>query len=93
MQIVGALRSFKRADPRFVLVGSYPQGVNRAIVTGSYFSINLMANPFNLWPSEIYCENTGDPRAIKHILVYTRQDVGGWDLDAVEDRVRAKNWQ
>ena len=89
-QIVAALRAFKASTPRFLLVGSYPQGVNAAIPTGAYFLINLMREPFHLWPSEIYSESMGDPGAVKHVLAYTSADLAKWDVDAIEKRVRAE---
>lgn len=87
MQIIGALRGFKAASPRFLLVGSYPRGVNKAITTGGCFAINLMREPFVLWPSEIFSESIGDQDSVKHVLQYTRADLALWDIDAVERRV------
>ena len=83
MQIISALRTFKNSSPRFLLVGSYPQGVNVAIDTGAYFPINLMREPYSLWPSEIYSESFGGIGEVKHVLVYTRSDMERWDLDAI----------
>ena len=80
------LRTFKAAAPKFLMLGSYPKGQNSLVSTGAYFPINLMREPFSLWPTEIHAELSRD---WKHMLVYTPFDLGGWDLDAVEARVEA----
>ena len=88
LQIVRALRTFRDAAPRFLAVGGYPRGENRVITTGECFLVNLMREPFNLWPEHVTSEWMGDAESKKHILVYTREQVAAWDVDALEERVR-----
>jgi len=65
--IVNVLHNFAFSSARLLLVGSYPNGRNRNIQTGDYFSINLRAAPFNLVPLQVFNEwttrvsKTGEP--------------------------------
>lgn len=88
LQIVRALRTFRDAAPRFLAVGGYPRGENRPIDTGSCFLVNLMREPFNLWPEHVVSEWMGDADGKKHIFVYTRENLAAWDLADLEVRVR-----
>ena len=75
---------YRQAAPKWLLVGSYPKGVNALVDLGGYFAINLMAPPFSLLPTYIYSEDTAD---LKHVFVYTAADMQAWDLDAVQKRM------
>jgi hypothetical protein len=76
-QVWSAFKTFKSADPKFLLVGSYPSGVNVDIRTGDYFSVNLMREPFSLWPESVFSEETPDT---KHLLLFTRDQIRSWVL-------------
>ena len=41
VDIHAILKIFKQADPRFVMIGSYPRGVNHRIPMGQYFQSQL----------------------------------------------------
>ena len=59
--IRGTLRNIQKADPKFFLVGSYPEAGqnNTDIPIGSYFKIDLRRQPFSLGePMEDYPEHT-----------------------------------
>ena len=71
-QVHMALKNFKSADPKYLMVTSYPAGTNENINTGEYFDINLMREPFFLWPEYIFSENIL-PRHVKHYFVYTQE--------------------
>ena len=78
VQVWSVLRNFKVADPRFLLVGSYPSNTqNVDIETGEYNSINLFAPPFNLFPMQIFSEQTEDT---KHLYLYTQSQIRAWSL-------------
>ena len=88
-QVLAALRTYQSADPRFLMVGSYPRGANQMITTGQTFLINLMDAPFALWPDRIISESRGDyGTESKHMMVYTQANVRSWDLDAVSARLK-----
>ena len=76
-QVRSVLMALKEAEPKFLLVGSYPSGVNTDIQTGGYFSINLMQTPFSLWPNSVFSEQTPDG---KHLLLYTHEQMSKWLL-------------
>jgi len=77
-QVKDALRAFKKADPKLLLVGSYPStAVTRDIETGDYSGINLMSPPFDLHPEEVYSEQTPDH---KHLLLYTQEQIRQWRI-------------
>ena len=77
-QVKVALRAFQKADPRLLLVGSYPStAVNYDIETGDYNAINLMSPPFDLHPEEVYSEQTPDH---KHLLLYTQEQIRKWRI-------------
>ena len=46
--VVDALQTFSVSRPKYLLVGSYPDGENRRIEAGEYFSIDLRLPPFSL---------------------------------------------
>jgi hypothetical protein len=76
-QVRCVLRKFKEAEPKFLLVGSYPNGINCDEPTGNYFPINLSKPPFSLEPQSIYNEQTPDD---KHLFLYTREQMSQWHL-------------
>lgn len=76
-QVKSALAALKKAEPKFLLVGSYVNGANADIPTGGYFSINLMQPPFSLWPHSVFSEQTPDG---KHLLLYTQEQMSQWQL-------------
>ena len=76
-QIWKVLAAFKKAAPKFLLVGSYPGSLNSDITTGDYFPINLTGPPFSLQPHAVFNEQTPDG---KHLLLYTREQMNQWKL-------------
>ena len=77
-QVKLALKAYQRAAPRYLLVGSYPSNTeNRDIATGDYNAINLMRPPFDLWPEEVFSEETPDH---KHLLLFTQEQIALWKL-------------
>lgn len=76
VQVKAALGTYRKADPKFLLVGSYPfTPTNVDIETGDYQPINLMAPPFNLRPEEVLSEHDQDH---KHLLVFTQAQIRNW---------------
>ena len=78
--IFGALRNIQKADPKFFLVGSYPEAVagNADIPIGDYFPIDLQRPPFSLGaPEADYSEHTPDG---KHLYLYTQAQIRAWQL-------------
>ena len=78
--IFGTLRNVRSADPRFFLVGSYPEAAagNADIPIGEYFPIDLARPPFSLGAPEVdFPEHTPDG---KHLYLYTRAQMRAWQL-------------
>jgi hypothetical protein len=82
--VLRVLENLARAKARFLGLGSFPNGSNKQIQTGDWFPINLMAEPFSLWPDHILCEF--DPHG-KHILIYTAKSIGMWKLESLRKRI------
>jgi len=77
-QIRAVLRNFQQADPKLLLVGSYPGTYDNVdIPTGSYFPVNVLRPPFELLPQEVFSEQTPD---FKHLLLFTQAQIRAWKL-------------
>ena len=83
--VLSALENLARAKSRFLGIGSFPAyGRNPEVKTGEWFPINLMAEPFNLWPDVILSEFD---EYGKHIFIYSADNVGKWPLDSIRQRI------
>ncbi|KAI9033484.1 hypothetical protein DFJ74DRAFT_193690 [Hyaloraphidium curvatum] len=85
---ISALENYARADPRYLLVGSYAPGeytANWAVQIGGFFRIDLLAPPFSLpEPLEVLEEGYED----KMLLVYARRQLRGLDFAAMRKRAK-----
>lgn len=74
--IIPVLKNIQLADPKFLLVGSYPSATtNRDINIGDYFPINLLIEPFNLCPALMFDEHSPDG---KWLYMYTQRQIRNW---------------
>lgn len=74
--IIPVLKNIQLADPKFLLVGSYPRATaNLDIKIGEYFDINLLIEPFNLCPSLMFDEQS--PHG-KWLYLYTQKQIRNW---------------
>lgn len=86
---IDALENYVRAEPDFLLVGSYIDGgsMNRDITVGDYYLINLRQFPFEFpEPEEVLDENYDG----KHLLVYSGEQLGKIDFGEMRKRWKEK---
>jgi len=86
--IVDVLRNFAHSSARLLLVGSYPNGVNRRITTGDYFEIDLRKAPYNLQPRQVFNEWTSraSPQPDKEALLFDVPALRKVDFDKMKQQ-------
>ncbi|KAI9024797.1 hypothetical protein DFJ74DRAFT_56848 [Hyaloraphidium curvatum] len=84
---INVLENIARAQPKFLVVGSYVSRRNKNVAAGGYYDIDLLAPPFNLpSPSEITpecCNPTTQPHPQKYFYTYTTAQLRTFDFKAM----------
>lgn len=70
-----ALANIVRSNIKYVLITTYPDGKNRSIRNGDWFTINLCAPPYNLPPPLRAIDDWVPP--------YTRRQIGLWEVETL----------
>jgi Methyltransferase domain len=70
-----ALANILRSNVKYVLITTYPDGKNRAIRNGDWFTLNLCAAPYNLPPPIRALDDWVPP--------YTRRQIGLWEVETL----------
>jgi hypothetical protein len=78
--IVGAIDNILQSNIRYLLTTTFPNGKNRAIRTGDFFTINLCAPPFNFPPPIKTLDDYVPP--------FDRRQLALWEVETLRD-----NWR
>jgi hypothetical protein len=70
-----ALANILRSNVKYLLTTTYPEGENRSIRNGDWFSLNLCAPPYNLPPPVRVLVDWMPP--------YTRRQIGLWEVETL----------
>ena len=82
--IFRALANIVRSDIKYLLTTTYPDGKNRAIRNGDWFTVNLCAPPYNL-PAPL--------RAIDDwVPPFDRRQLALWEIESLRAAMRDSGW-
>ena len=76
-----AISNILRSNIRYVLTTTYPEGKNRAIHNGDWFTLNLCAEPYNFPPPIRVLDDWVPP--------FDRRQLALWEVDSLRQARRA----
>lgn len=79
-----ALSNIIRSDFKYLLTTTYPEGQNRSIRTGDWFTLNLCAAPYNL-PQPVQTIDDWVPP-------FDRRQLALWEMDGLRQALRNADW-
>jgi hypothetical protein len=79
-----ALSNIIRSDFKYLLTTTYPEGRNRTIRTGDWFTLNLCAPPYN-FPAPVRTIDDWVPS-------FDRRQLALWEIDSLRQALRDAKW-
>jgi hypothetical protein len=79
-----ALANIIRSDIKYLLITTYPEGRNRSIRVGDWFTINLCAAPYNFPPPLRTVDDWVEP--------FDRRQLGLWEIESLRRIFCDSSW-
>jgi hypothetical protein len=85
--VFSALANILRSTVQFVLLTNYPEGTNRSISTGDWFTINLCSPPYNLPQPERALDDWVPPYDRRQLALWSTDTLRQWANGGANPRI------